>query len=354
MPVSQLNQLVLSRSQLAMAANPDLGRVPRLDRPADGRCVVWHYPDWRFRQATLYFQAWSSARARGVTWQMPAWENDGMVEDLLVFLAAGTCESRKNREVLSMVFQIQDHNETHGIGSRIKAYTVAGLIPDEIADRFSLDLDAVKGYLEVFFDVEKVISNRDRLATMVSGFASETDRGGTSGAKREASWIASAFLGGVDLLDICTGSRSDADDGDDAETARFVFSQMAAKAAEAAAYLRMGDAIPRKSHLEFYLEMNDVKSRVMQAQAQVASIEEERGKDDGHRRMAEFIDRVATAGGAQDFVQAVGEDGKSISLDALRTDSGRLAVEKMLNVEPVEKKQKKREMSLPKGVSRAS
>jgi len=292
---------------------------------------------------------------------MPEWEDDELVENLFVFLASGTCSSRRWREVISMVFQIYDHNDRHGIGSRIKAYTVAGLIPDEIADKFSLDVDAVLGYLEIFFDVHSSLSSRDKLSTLVAQFAQDLDKSGSLGARREASWVSAAFLGGVSLLDICTCIKSDQDEEQFEETARFIFSQMGAKAAEAAAHLRMGDSVPKKSHLEFFLEMNDVQSRVISANAQRMSVEEDRQKDDGHKRMQDFLDAVATKPQEEDFLGGKNttqkDGGPSISLDSLKTEAGRKRIEDLLDLEAPGNEGKKKGNSGPSlrdGIRRAS
>lgn len=310
----------LSRS---LGAAPEAGPhgVARLDRPHDGRTMVWYYPDWRHRQVSLYRQAWSTARTVGRTWDIPSWETDNLVLDLFMFLATGKCVSPGWDDILDGVFQIHDHNSVHGIGARIKAYLVAGLIPEEIGDRMSMDHDVVRGYMACFFDVSRSLASRDRMATVVEAMAVQAAKKGDASAKREASLVSTAFLGGLEALEVCLkAGEGNGDASCDAVAERFVFGQMSAKAIEAAAYMRVAEPTPRKSHLDTFLEASDVRSRMLSAQAQAESVEDERRKNSSHRvmeEMMEFAAAFASESGTSDFAEPA--PGRSApSIDDLR------------------------------------
>ena len=73
------------------------------------------------------------------------------------------------------------------------------------------------------------------------------------------------------------------------------------------------------------------KEGVQSAQAQMASVEEERTKDEGHKRMSDFLSMVATHSTQEDFLNDQAKEGEApVSLDSLKTENGWKRVEEML------------------------
>jgi hypothetical protein len=242
-----------------------------MDRPTDRRSLRFDV-DWRYRQCMLYRNAWGEAEARNEMFLLPDWEDDECIHNLFVYMVSGKCLSARYEGILNRVVQMHNENEAYGMGSRAKAFIVAGLTAEEVADRMRMDQDILDVYLKVFFDVDTILGNREVLMQVIQPFSIEKGKNISMSDARERLWLTAAYMGGNELLDFFTNLKFDVTPEDLEKSLLIMTSFFTAKSVEYAVFLR-SEAIPQASHFEKFLAMQDATAKMMSSRAQIQGVE---------------------------------------------------------------------------------
>ena len=248
-----------------------MGEIPRMDRPTDRRSLRFDV-DWRYRQALLYKNEWGLYEARNEIFLLPEWEDDECVHNLFVYMISGKCLSNRYEGILNRVMQMHNENQAYGMGSRAKAFIIAGMTAEEVADKMRMDQDILDVYLKIFFDVDTILGNREVLMQVIQPFSIEKGKNLDMVEARERLWLTAAYMGGAELLDFFTNLKFDVTPEDLEKSLLIMTSFFTAKSVEYAVFLR-SEAIPQASHFDKFLAMQDATAKMMSSRAQIQGVE---------------------------------------------------------------------------------
>lgn len=216
-------------------------------------------PEWRFLLAIRYAKEAKEAQAKGALWAFPRHETDQVVADLFqaAFYGVQHCPNPET----AWAYRTWVHNTRFGMGSRIKAMTVAGLSPARIGELVHGSEKAVAIYLAAFFDIEQIKSNPNYIASIVFPFESGDYEGLTEEVKRERYWVAVAHLRKWEGLRLVLEKPLSTDKADMEEMMAIMRAAFTNQAMEYALNVR-SFGMPRPSDFDRYLSMQQSQAAV--------------------------------------------------------------------------------------------
>lgn len=271
--------------------------VFRLDRSTDGNRVIWYHPDWRFRQAMVYSRAADLAQSRGEPFSLPEWEGDEFVISLFLYLSYGKTSSPRLTELMHLCMQAIEGNDFHGISSRMKAMTAAGLDALGISEELGIDPDVVEVHQRCFFDIASILGSPERMSTILSPFNPQAMKRSSPSELRESLWIMAAWAGGMDLYRSFSRFSVESTPEAHERIQKVIHGIFSSKTLEFAIGSRI-DGVPKMADFERYIEVSDMASRGTMAKA---AIEGANAANSAGARSASW----------QAFVDAVGGPGRS-------------------------------------------
>jgi hypothetical protein len=246
------------------------GNILRVGRSTDGRRSIWFHPDWRRRQAVVYQNAMNLCDGTR-PFMLPQWEDDQVVIEYFMFRTQGRCNSAQWSELISMAIECDQYNDHHGLGTRMKAFAIAGWTIEQIADKLEIDSEVVDVFLGIFFDIQTIIDNKERLASIVFPFAPELRQKLSPSEQRENLWIAAAFSGDPDLLEFFTQNKFQMNKEQMEQNMEVIISMLTAQAMEYGVYIR-SEGLPRPAHFENFMGMQEVFAKHIGAKAAQESL----------------------------------------------------------------------------------
>jgi hypothetical protein len=242
------------------------GDVLRLSRSTDGRRTIWFHPDWRRRQATIYQNA-AALHEGDRTFMLPEWEDDELLINYFMFRMYGRCNSAMWTELISMAVELDEYNDYHGMGTRIKAFFTAEWSIDDIGEKLCLDTEVIQTFLGIFFDISSILYNKERVASIVFPFGPELRSKLSPSEQRENLWIAAAFSGEPTLLEFFTQNKFQVSNEEAQKNFETLISMTTAQAMEYGVHMR-SEGLPRPVHFQNFLALQEVAARHLTAKAQ--------------------------------------------------------------------------------------
>lgn len=246
----------------------------RVSRSTDGRRALWYHPDWRFRQAQIYCNT-STELPEDQSFRMPAWEDDEIIANYFVFRQTGQCSTEHWTELISSAANIDEWNDHHGLGSRIKAFAVAQKSDMEIADILDIDEEFVSTYIDLFYDVRPILHKPERMASVVFPFSPDLSRKLSTSQQREFLWIAAAFAGSEELLEFFTTNRFQMSREEMDSCLDMIISMTTAQSMEYGVSLRT-EGLPRATHFDKFIAIQDIYVKHNGVKAQQEAMNTER------------------------------------------------------------------------------
>ena len=248
------------------------GDVLRVSRSTDGRRAIWYHPDWRRRQAVIYQNA-SSMHEGDRPFLLPEWEDDQILINYYMFRMHGQCNTPQWTELITLAVQCGEKNDFHGIGSKIKAYTLADWNMEEVAEKVGIEPDIVEIYLSLYFDVRDILHNKERIASIVFPFGPELRNKLSPSEQREQLWLAVAFSGSTELLEFFTQNKFQMSTEEMEEKLQSIVSMFTAQAMEYGVYMR-SEGLPRPAHFENFRDIQDIFNSFIGVKAQQEGIQQ--------------------------------------------------------------------------------
>lgn len=213
----------------------------------------WHYqPDWRNRVVESYLVEHGEDAGPLVALKD---EHDAYVRQFYMFRRTAGC---LGKEAVRWAYQCHKHDASTGAGALIKAMTVAGIPAKEIAERLRTKASHVAMFLRIYFDVDKYLSERSWLASIVFRRGDEPP---TLAEFRERHWLTAALIGGREALDRAISRKVPTSNEEREALLGEIRSALTVRAHEYVESLQRGMVQPGPADFERLLRLLDALSR---------------------------------------------------------------------------------------------